>query len=59
MALSNTERQKAFQVRRSTMIENMRDALNRIIVRLDGNDKPLAVELREIAKSGLPKSEEK
>lgn len=53
MALSNVERQQRYRAKLAQRLGQMELALTRIAARLDGNDKPLAVELRAIAEEGL------
>lgn len=57
------DRQKAYRERQAAKLAESRNyladamvsrsALERIIERLDGNQKPLAVEIRQIAQDGL------
>ncbi len=53
MSKTIAQAQKEYRERRAARIARMKSALDRIIARLDGNDKPLAVELRAIALEGL------
>ncbi len=53
MSKTVAQAQREYRERRAARIERMRSALYRIIARLDGNDKPLAVELRTMAEEGL------
>lgn len=53
MALTTAERQERFRKGQAVRIERMRSALEAIVLKLDGNEKPLAVELRALAEAGL------
>lgn len=53
MTTKPAKHQHDFRERRKTERTRMIGALSAIIERLDGNDKPLAVELRAIAQDGL------
>lgn len=53
MAKTLSERQRDYRQRKAAEPARMRDALERIIARLEGNEKPLAVEIRQIAREGL------
>ena len=53
MAQSTNERQRAFRHGQIDKLARRKAALMQIIARLDGNDKPLAVEIRQLAQDGL------
>lgn len=53
MAQSTNERQRAFRHGQIDKLARRKVALEQILTRLDGNDKPLAVEIRRIAQEGL------
>lgn len=50
---TNAEHQRAYRERRQQRFERMSSSLSAILAKLDGNDKPLAVEIRKIAEEGL------
>lgn len=51
--MTPAEKQKRFRDRRSEQFARRGRQLQKIIDRLEGNEKALAVELREIAEEGL------
>lgn len=51
--MNNAEHQAAYRKRRTQERERMKGALETIDTRLEGNEKPLAVEIREVAREGL------
>jgi CelD/BcsL family acetyltransferase involved in cellulose biosynthesis len=53
MPLTNAQKQAAHRVRRDAKMARMQTALESIVARLDGNTKPLAVEVHQIATEGL------
>ncbi len=53
MRLTNAELQARYRARQTGKSKAMASSLQRIVDRLDGNDKPLAVELRAMALDGL------
>ena len=53
MPLTNAQKQAAHRARRDAKLARMQTALEAIAARLDGNTKPLAVEVHQIATEGL------
>ena len=53
MSKTVAQAQKEYRDRRKARMDRMRSALEGIVAKLDGNDKPLAVAVREIALGGL------
>lgn len=51
--MTEADRQREFRNRRAKRISLMTGALSAILAKLEGNDKPLAVELRALAEHGL------
>ncbi len=47
------QRQKRYRENRTKRDQRRQDALQAILAKLEGNDKPLAVELRALAQQGL------
>lgn len=50
---AEARRQKRYRYRKALRAEMLRLALEMILIKLEGNDKPLAVELRALAEHGL------
>ncbi len=50
---SNARRQREFRMRQTARANRVEMALRQIVVELEGNNKPLAVEIRDIATAAL------